>query len=340
MLRGPWIRQTWLAAIAGAIVGAAAVATSAPEIAPFAGREALPIVDVHGHLDAAMSADRLIELMDESGVRQMVLMPRTYAGRHADGLGSDEQAARYARAHPGRFLPFVAGQRDVLDDRDRWVHPDRVADGLLREMDAELRTHEFYGIGELIIRHYGAEGERHLRERDIPIDAPLMRRLADLAARHGVPLLIHAEGEPAVVAEMRTLLQQQPGTRVIWAHNCGRSSAAIIRDMLTAYPNLWCDLGGMLNAPFAPYGRYWPRQTPWMFLIEDGTGQLLPEMQALYEAFPTRFFLGTDPAFTPALATYDHRIARFRQLLSDLTPETARRLAHENADEMFSRRGN
>jgi hypothetical protein len=109
--------------------------------------------------------------------------------------------------------------------------------------------------------------------------------------------------------------------------------------MLARYHNLSCDLGGMPNAPFAPYGGYWPKKTPWMFLIEDGNGELFPEMKALYEAFPDRFFLGTDPAFTPALRAYTRRIERFRQLLSGLTPETARRLAFQNANELFQKRG-
>ena len=80
-------------------------------------------------------------------------------------------------------------------------------------------------------------------------------------------------------------------------------------------------------------------RTPWMFLIEDGNGNLLPAMKSLYEAFPDRFFLGTDPAFTPALQAYAKRIGRFRELLSGLSPETARRLAVQNADELFQQRG-
>jgi len=328
------------------VLGAAVVATHAAQIAPFAQPDALPIVDVHGHLNGDMSAEQLIDLMNETGVRQMVLMPRTFSGRGSGGSGSDEQAVTYATTYPGRFIPFVAGQRDLLDERARWLNPDRQAARLLREMEAELRTRQFFGIGELIVRHYafteplGGRGSRGGKERDIPIDTPLMGQFAELAARHHVPLLIHAEGEPDIVAGMRQVLARNPRTRVIWAHSCGRSSSEIIRSLLTAFPNLWCDLGGMLNAPFAPYGRYWPRQTPWMFLIEDGNGQLLPDMQALYEASPTRFFLGTDPAFTPSLRAYPRRISRFRQLLSCLTLETARRLAFENADEMFRQHGN
>jgi predicted TIM-barrel fold metal-dependent hydrolase len=332
-------KLTRVAIIALCIVGGAPGRANAEPIAPFASKNSLPIVDVHGHLNEDMSAAQLIELMDKSGVSRMVLMPRYFSGRRAGGSGSDEQALEYAKTHPGRFIPFVAGQRDMLDDRGRWLNPDRQAENLLREMETELRSQEFYGIGELIIRHYAFAGPHGGRERDIPLNTPLMGRFAELAARYEVPLLIHAEGEPDVVAGMKQILEKNPKTRIIWAHNCGRSAPEIIRAMLAGHPNLYCDLGGMLNAPFAPYGRYWPKQTPWMFLIEDGNGRLFPEMKSLFESFPNRFFLGTDPAFTPALKNYTRRIERFRELLSGLTVETARRLGSQNADELFRKHG-
>jgi len=319
-----------------ATLGGMLVEVRAGPVVPLAQTESIAIVDVHNHLNGDMSAEELIGLMDKNGVSRMVLMPRYFSGRRAGGSGSDEQALAYAKEYPGRFIPFVAGQRDILDERERWLNPDEEAQNFLREVETKLRTQSFYGIGELIIRHYPFEDRAGGgRERDIPVNTPLMQRLADLAARHHVPLLIHAEGEPDVVVGMRQLLENNPAARIIWAHNCGRSSADIIRGMLARYPNLFCDLGGMLNGRFSPYGGYWPKKTPWMFLIEDGRGQLLPEMKELYEAFPKRFFLGTDHAFTRSLRNFSRRIHRFRQLLSGLTPETARRLASGNADEMF-----
>jgi predicted TIM-barrel fold metal-dependent hydrolase len=234
------------------IVGGARGRANAERIAPFARKDSLPIVDVHGHLNGDMSAEQLIDLMDRSGVSRMVLMPRYFSRRRSGGSGSDEQALEYAKSYPGRFIPFVAGQRDMLNDRGRWLNPDRQAENLLREIETELRTQQFYGIGELIIRHYAFEGRQRGIERDIPVNTPLMGRFADLAARYEVPLLIHAEGEPEVVAGMKQILEKYPKTRIIWAHNCGRSSPEIIRAMLTGYLNLTCDLGGMLNAPFSP----------------------------------------------------------------------------------------
>lgn len=299
----------------------------------------LSIVDAHGHLNRDMSAEQLIELMDKAGVSRMVLMARYMKSKRSMGYASDELALEYSKKYPGRFIPFIAGQRGALQDQRRWLEPDYIAEGFLKEIESKLKSGNFYGIGELIIRHYPydrGDGQGG-GENDIPVDTPLMRHLADLAGRYRVPLLIHAEGEPEVVSGMDSLLNYNPKARVIWAHNCGRSSAEVIRKMLARHPNLYCDLGGMLNAPFAGYGRYWPKKTQWIFLIEDGSGHLYPEIKALYEDFSTRFLLGTDCAHTPALKNYIKRIKRFRALLSELSPETARRLAFQNAEELFTK---
>lgn len=296
-----------------------------------------PIIDAHGHLNGDMSVEQLIELMDRGGVRRMVLMARYYGAR-AGGSGSDEQALDYARKYPGRFIPFVAGQRGFLLNRERWLTPDPQVDSFLREAEAKLRSGEFYGLGEFIMLHY-AYTTRHGEsggEQDVnmPIDSPLMRRFADLGATYRVPLLIHLEAEPNAVAGMVRLLEYAPGTKVIWAHNCGRASANRIKTLLAGHPNLLCDLGGMMATPDSGYGHYWPRKTPWMHLIEAG-GRPFPEMKELYETFPDRFLLGTDVAHTPFLQHYGARIARFRELLSHLSPSTARRLAFQNAEQLF-----
>lgn len=304
------------------------------ETPPTATAWTLPIIDAHMHINYDSSAEKLVSLMDAAGVRQMVLMARYYRG---DGRSSDEEALAMARRFPGRFIPFVGGQRPELARADAWTTPDNAASStLLAQADQKLRSGEFFGLGEFIIRHYGyttrttLEGEVHL-----PVDTWLMGKLATLAARYRVPLLIHMEGEPDATPGMVSLLKSHPKANIIWAHSCGRSSARVIRQVLADHPNLFCDLGGMTNT--GGYGSGWPRRGPWTFLIEDGSGNLLPDMKALHEDYPTRFLIGTDVAHTDRLVDYRRRIGRFRELLNQLTPTTARRLAYENAEALLIR---
>ena len=312
-------------------------------IAEHARRERLPIVDFHTHLNDDMDARRLIELMDSTGVRTMVLMARYYDTPQDAGYGSDAQALGFARSYKGRFVPFVAGQRRELGGPSRlWQNPE-AARWYLREAEEKLQSGEFFGLGEYILLHYAYDlrgwGQTGGEVR-LSADSPLMQRIAGLGATYQVPVLFHLEAEPEASVQAVRLFEAHPNTTFIWAHNCGRASADRIRQMLGRVPRLMCDLGGMSVTPNNPggYGRYWPKRTPYMHLVQADDGKVYPEMLRLFEDFSERFLLGTDTAHTPALRFYEERIQAFRQMLSQMSPATARRIAYENAERLFATR--
>jgi predicted TIM-barrel fold metal-dependent hydrolase len=207
----------------------------------------------------------------------------------------------------------------------------------LDSVETKLRAGGFFGLGEIVLRYHGhfEPGANCCPEVDRPADSPLMFRIADMATRYQVPMLIHAEGEPHVVAGMERVLKSYPNATVIWAHNCGRQSAEAIRRLLGDHSNLYCDLGGMTHTRPFGYGTSWPRGTPWTFPIETGYGRLHTEMKELFERFPDRFMVGMDVYFNEAYRFFPERVHRFRQLLSELPAETARKLAYENAERVL-----
>jgi len=294
----------------------------------------LPIVDVHGHLQEAMPAEELLRLMDESGVSRMVLQPT-----HGPQRGTDAQALSYARKYPARFVPFIGFQnRPPLRSLESWTDPTPAALAFLDSVETKLRGGGFFGLGEIVLRYHGhyEPGANCCAEVERPADSPFMFRIAELATRFQVPMILHAEGEPRAVAGMERLLKAYPRIAVIWAHNCGRQSAGAIERLLGEYANLYCDLGGMTHTQAFGYGTSWPRSTPWTFPIENGRGRLLAEMQDLIEQFPDRFMVGMDVYFTGAYRYFPERVHRFRQLLSGLSAATARKLAHENAERILN----
>ena len=311
-------------------------------IAEHARPERLPIIDLHTHLNGDMEAKDLLALMDRVGVRTMVLMARYYANPKDAGYGSDMQAADFARTHKGRFIPFVAGQRGELGRLAQWEDPES-ASWYLRESEDKLRTGEFFGLGEYILYHHAYDlvglGQRGGEVR-LPADSPLMHRIAALGAKYAVPVLFHLEAEPEQTQQAVRLFEANPDTTFIWAHNCGRASADQIRQLLGRFPRLMCDLGGMMVTPSESggYGRYWPKRTPYIHLVQADGGKVYPEKLRLFEDFSDRFLLGTDTAHTPALRSYEERIHAFRQMLSQMTPATARRIAYENAERLFASR--
>lgn len=309
------------------------------EIADYAKLDRLSIIDAHMHLNAGMDPSVLIRHMSYSGVKRMVLMARYYPGIQGGG-GNDEQALAFAANFPNHFLPLIAGQRQELSFWKTW----KLRDGeYLKETKNKALSGRFNGMGEYIMRHYaytlGKESGGHM-DVDVPVHSPLMTELARIAASRRLPVFIHFEGEPARLQEMIDFLNSARDTKIVWAHSCGRMSAEQIRWFLSQFPNLYCDLAGMTRTQLeGEYGDYWPKRTPWIHPIEDGHGRLCPEMLSIYEQFPTRFLIGTDVAHTQELPTYDRRIIRFRQYLSQLAPTTARRIAYQNAEELFGLTG-
>ena len=210
------------------------------------------------------------------------------SGSVNDGQGSDKQARDYARKYPDKFVPFVGMQRGELNDREAMRGPTSAGNRILREAGQKLASGEFFGMGELMLRFYpytNKFGIKAVSDMDFPVDGWFMRQCADLSARYKAPMIFHAEAEPKVAEAARRLFEAHPQATFVWAHNCGRSSAADIALMLDRYPNLYVDLGGMgySGAGVEHYGVYWPKRTPWMHLIVDEYGTLTPDMKTLLQ---------------------------------------------------------
>lgn len=295
-----------------------------------------PIFDAHGHMGGSFDRATMIRVMDANDVSGQVLMARFYGGGPDDAPGNDGMSLALAAAHPGRFFPLVGMQRPKLTGADRWRDAAFIAP-LLAEVDGKLASGKFYGIGEVIVRHFAYTDGPHA-ELDNPIDSALTRGLSDLAKRYDVPLVIHMEGDPALVADFSRLIESYPTVRYVWAHNCGRSHADAIRAMLVNHANLSCDLGAMTNTAKQNYGTGRPRREAYTALMEKG-GRFFPAMQQLYEDFPDRFSLGMDVAHAQGMnhRNYTRRVKRFRHLLGQLTPMTAKRIAEDNARRLFTR---
>jgi len=296
-----------------------------------------PVIDAHGHLGASFNWETTVKMMDRSGVTQQIIMPRYYPGPEGmpDLPGSDEDALRLAERYPGRFFPLVGMQRKLLTGPQKWKSPGREVERLIEDTERKLASGRFFGIGEFIVRHW-AYSRGPDAEQDNPIYSTFMLKMSALAARFDVPMVIHMEGYPALVDDLSKLLAQYPNVRFVWAHNCGRSKAPVIRDMLARHPNLFCDLASMTNVGKTGYGTGWPRMEEFTALIEQD-GVLFPEMKALYEDFPDRFMLGMDVAHAPGNnpQNYSRRVNRFRELLGQLRPETAKKFAETTAIRIF-----
>ena len=300
-------------------------------------RYAGPMIDAHGHLGASFDWDMIRKVMGRNNISRQIVMARYYPGPagDADRPGNDELAVELAGKYPGRFFPLVGMQRQELTGANKWLNPDAAVEAILNEAEAKLATGHFWGIGEVIVKHFAYSSGRHA-ELENPIYSPFMQRLSQIAARFNVPIVLHMEGAPHLVNDFARLLRENSRVRYVWAHNCGRSKAPVIRAMLENHPNLYCDLASMTNVGKSGYGIGWPRMEEYSSLIEKN-GVLFPEMREVYEAFPDRFMIGMDVAHARGMnpKNYGRRARRFRELLGQLTPQTAAAFAERNTMRIF-----
>ena len=296
-----------------------------------------PMIDAHGHLGASFDWDTMVHVIDRYNVSRQIVMARYYPGPagYADRPGNDELALELASKYPSRFFPLVGMQRSELTGANKWLNPDAAVEAILNRAEAKLATGRFWGIGEVIVKHFAYTSGRHA-ELENPIYSSFMQRLSQLSARFDVPTVLHMEGAPRLVKDFSRLLRENSQVRYVWAHNCGRSKAPVIRAMLENHPNLYCDLASMTNVGKSGYGIGWPRMEEYNALIEKN-GVLFPEMCEVYETFPDRFMIGMDVAHARGMnpKNYGRRAKRFRELLAQLTPRTAAAFAESNAIRIF-----
>ena len=278
--------------------------------------QTIPIIDVHFHAAQAWDVQALVKLFDELGVAA--------AGNGA--RGADSIVLKFAEQYPGRFIPFGGNEPIrvfiVREGERAYTLQTPAVVEYLGQLEAALRSRQFKGIGELVVN---STYSRHDKPSKYPADSPLMQRLWALSATYGVPLSAHMDATSDSISQMERLLASDRRGTWIWAHTgwSAESSPILLRRLLQAHPNLFCELSGRESI------RRIYRGDP----IDEG-GALKPAWKALLEEFPDRFVIGTD-VDPPTLKTYAEEIGYWRGILTQLSPTTAAKLAHENAERLL-----
>lgn len=174
------------------------------------------------------------------------------------------------------------------------------------------------GVGDYIeqrVNEFPHEGigEFHMHRVDIR-DEPLYKRIVALAIEKNIPLHVHSDRTP-----IEYLYRLNPKLTIIWAHAGMNEPAKVVREMMERYPSLYADTSY--------------RETD--ILAVNGID---PEWKQVLERYADRFMVGSDTWENNQWDEYDELIAMNRAWLAYLTPETARKIAYQNAERLFGRK--
>lgn len=306
------LTAAWVLALAGGVAVSATVQA-----------QELPIADLHMHAFAKSTPADIKQRMDRNGVRWAGLGARTSGG------GSRKTWEEYSAALGDRWIAFAGQSETIVIYKNDGVAglEDANNSGFLdfiREAEDDLKAGRVKGIGEVHINNRRTSPVKWFR-RKARADASSFRVLLKLVSKYNAVLAVHMEADSDSVAQFESLLGTDRRGRVILLH-CGvQAKASLIRSLFEKYPNLFCELAI----------RYPPARKPQSIYgkIFD-MGGIEQDWQTLIEDYPDRFMVGTDITKDDK---YDKAIEVVRMgLLAHLTPNTARKVAYENAQRLFN----
>lgn len=315
-------------------------------------------IDVHVHLfaDKGALADfdevalKALQIVDAERIRTMLVMspPRAREGPDTESLAeiTKQYGPRLAMLGGGGTLNLMlqeAGKSTVVSEGLRQK---------FEEMAERIIATGAKGFGEITAHHLSlAPGHAYAA---VSPDHPLLRLLADIAARHDVPIDLHLDPVPSDVATpahlgaaqnppvlkaniegFERLLAHNRQTKIVWAHAgsdpLGYFTPKLVRELLGRHPNLALSIRPTSPRPGA---------------MVHPTGNVNEEWVAVLRDFPDRFVLGSDTMVvgthytgpqTPRLFASRGEGQRrgIRRLLSVLPPDLARRIGYENAERLY-----
>ncbi len=300
-----------------------------------------------------VAAKSLLEHMDRHGVAKGLLMPPP---RDPQRKGESETPGllEVARRYPDRL--FVAAGGFELNPIIHETAPAKVTPELRVRFEREAERILADGakaFGEMTALHLSFFDQHAFEE--CPPDHPLFLLLADIAARHDVPIDLHMEAVPkdmplppgfdrvspnnpatlqANIPGLERLLAHERKARIVWQHigwdNTGCMTVGLLRRLLAAHSNLF------LALRVEERGRSMGG-TPMPNRIVDRAGQIVPEWLDLLQEFPDRFVIGTDEFFCPPGGgkSPPQSFEETWNMVGQLPAELAAKIGRENAERIY-----
>ncbi|MFC1821339.1 amidohydrolase family protein [Thermodesulfobacteriota bacterium] len=317
-------------------------------------------IDTHQHLAGwagnrgsmsdgyEQAAQVALSTMNRLGIAKMILMPTPQTVNQENHHDIDDYLD-IIKKHPQRFAMLAGGGTlNVMIQRS--VSDGEVSNKLRKKFEntaEELLAKGALGFGEMTAEHLSMN--RTHPYIAVPPDHPLFLLLADIAARHDVPVDLHMEAIPedmplpgrlrqmpnnpdrlrANIAAFERLLTHNPKAKIIWVHagwdNTGQRTTDLSDRLLRSYPNLYMSI------------RVGPKPIP--SRPTDAADRIKQEWLTLITKHQDRFIIGSDEFFLPQTRGKGHpsggSTEKTVQLLSLLPEDISRKVGFENAEKIY-----
>jgi Tat protein secretion system quality control protein TatD with DNase activity len=281
------------------------------------------------HLYKGLQPQELLEAMNRNNVRW---------GGGVGPLGPGYDPKDFSQLLGKRY--FLAGAQAEYHDmfmsggESEMTNPESPKfKSLVEKLTNQFENKEIAGLGELILSNHNSSAFPGYR-RKVRIDSEPFQTLFRLTQKYQGFVLIHADENSDSIAEISNLAKAFPSVPIILAHCVSGSSSETVRKLLEAFPNLFCETSYRSTARNSS-----PQLYASMIHTESSAKS---DWIALIEQMPDRFMVGSDfyiitlGRASASDTSYDKIIGAIRSgLLSQLKPETIRKVAYQNAQKLF-----
>jgi predicted TIM-barrel fold metal-dependent hydrolase len=311
---------------------------------------AVPYVDVHTHIErevAEKSLEEAMQTMRGDNRAKYLFMPSPF---DEEGKGSfDIEFLQMVGKKYGDRLSILGGGGTLNPMIVEAIRAGKTSPELEKRFKDRAETiarQGAVGFGELTAEHRPSASTPSYQSA--PPDHPLFMALADVAASHDLPMVLHMEAvqdampipeswhvnpppNPPIlrpnIAAFERLLSHNARAKIVWAHggwdNTGIRTPALTRRLLQAHPNLFVELkidplNAGLNSP----------------LDGGATGKLKPEWLKLFQDFPDRFVIGSDQHY-PMPENQPQRWQAVITVFNQLPPDLQRKIGTENVRKIY-----
>ena len=307
-------------------------------------RAVTPYIEAHTHFDEknpAAAVEAALEAMQRQNASMIFFLAPPDTFDHPGKFDTD-LIIPYLKKYPGKFHYLGGGGtlNAMIQQSVRSGDAGREAQKKFRAEAEELLRMGAIGLGEVTAEHFPSSTPYQYA----PADHPLFLLLADIAAEHSVPIVLHMEAVPqdmslpadlksppnpprlrANIAAFERLLSHNARAKIIWAHlgadYTGYRTIDLDRQLLEKHPNLYMEIK---TDPLNP-GKNFPL---------DADGKLKPEWLKLFSDFSGRFIIGSDqhyPAAPPDPQRWQSDVLLYNQLPADLQ----RKIGTENVYRVY-----
>lgn len=262
-----------------------------------------PYIDAHTHVDkgnAEESAKAVIEGMRALNSSKTFVLTEPYGPDNPDHWDA-EVILPAMKKYPGEIAVLGGGGslNGMIQIAARTGDAGPEVQKKFKARAEQLLHEGVAGFGELTTEHFSTDAAPLKDYEYAPADGPLMLLLADIAAAHNVPIVLHMEAAPQTIplpkglksppnppeihgniAAFERLLNHNPKAKIIWAHlgsdNSGYRTPELCDRLLKAHANLYMEMKLDPNAPGMNYPMAGGKIKPeWLKLVQDHPDQII-----------------------------------------------------------------